>query len=68
MDWFERFDELPIEVKSILDKYSEMGNTYENCGNFVDELESVGWTCDYYLSAEPFDLRPIGEPSNYLHI
>ena len=42
-----------------------MDNTYEDCRKLVDELESVGWTCDYYLDAEPYDLRPIGEPSNY---
>jgi hypothetical protein len=32
----------------------------------VTELESVGYTCDYYLDAVPFDLRKIGEPSNYI--
>jgi hypothetical protein len=64
-DMFAHYDELPIEVQLILDKYSEMDDTYENCGNLVDDLESVGWTCDYYLDAEPFDLRLIDAPSNY---
>jgi hypothetical protein len=43
-----------------------MDETYENCYNMVTELESVGYTCDYYLDAVPFDLRKIGEPSNYI--
>ena len=56
MDMFEHYEKLPIEVQAILDKYSEMENDYENCGNLVDELELVGWTCEYGLSAEPYDL------------
>lgn len=58
-DMFEYYNELPIEVQLILDKFSPFENTYENCGNLVDELESVGWTCDYYLDAEPYGLRLI---------
>lgn len=57
MDMFEQYELLPIEVQAILDKYSEKENDYENCSNLVDELEQVGWTCDYGLDAEPFNLR-----------
>ncbi len=59
-DMFEYYDELPIEVQLILDKFSESENDYENCANLVEELEMVGWTCDYYLDAEPYGLRPLG--------
>ena len=59
IDLFEHLELLPIEVLSILEKYSELSETYENCGNMVSELEQVGYTCDYYLDAEPFDLRNI---------
>ena len=58
-DMFEFYDELPIEVKLVLDKYYDFDNTYENCANLVNDLEQVGWTCDYYLDAEPFDLRKL---------
>ena len=61
MDMFEHYEKLPIEVQAILDKYSEMENDYENCGNLVDELELVGWTCEYGLSAEPYDLRELSK-------
>jgi hypothetical protein len=66
MDLFEKYDELPLEVLAIIEKYGDMDETYENCYNMVTELESVGYTCDYYLDAVPFDLRKIGEPSNYI--
>ena len=59
IDLFEHLELLPIEVLSILDKYSELSDTYDNCRNLVYELEQVGYTCDYYLDAEPFDLRNI---------
>ena len=59
VDLFNTPEILPIEVQIILHKYYEMDDTYENCGNLVDELEQVGYTCDYYLDAEPFDLRKL---------
>lgn len=65
MDYFEHLDKCPDQVRSVLSKYSELDETYENCANLVAELELIGWTCDYYLDAVVFDLRPIGEPSNY---
>jgi len=61
MDMFERYDELPTAVQAILDKYAEMDFTYENCGNLIDELEVLGWTCDYSLDAQPYDLRKVGD-------
>jgi len=59
-DLFETPELIPSEVQAILDKYSEMDNTYTNCGDLIDELESVGYTCDYGLDAEPYGLRPMG--------
>ena len=58
-DMFEYYDELPKKVQAILDKYSEMENDYTNCDNLIDELTEIGWICDYGLSAEPYDLRPM---------
>lgn len=56
---FEHYDKLPTEVQLVLDKYFEFDYTYEQCANLVNELEEVGWTCDYYLDAEPYGLRPM---------
>lgn len=58
-DMFAYYDELPTEIKEVLDKYAEMDNTYENCGNLVEDLEELGWTCEYGLDAEPYDLRQL---------
>ena len=60
-DMFDYYDELPIDVQAILDKYSEMDNNYTNCDKLIDELVEVGWICEYGLSAEPYDLRPMNE-------
>ena len=65
-DMFECYEELPIEVQAVLDKFSECENDYENCGNLVDELETIGWTFDFYLDAEPYGLRPVGVELNEL--
>jgi hypothetical protein len=59
IDLFEHLELLPIEVLSILEKYSELDENYENCANLVYELEEVGYTCEYYLDAEPYNLRNI---------
>jgi len=57
-DLFEKdFSELPIEVQEVLSKYAYDEFDYENCGNLVDDLNRVGYTCEYGLDAEPFGLR-----------
>ena len=55
------YDELPIELQEVLNKYSDMDDTYENCANLVDDLNNIGYTCDYYLDAVPYNLRKINE-------
>lgn len=56
---FEHYQLLPEEVQVILGKYDDHDNTYANCRQLVADLETVGYTCDYDLSAEPFDLKRI---------
>ena len=58
-DLFEDYKKLPQNVKTILDKYSEMDNTYEKCKELIKELENIGYTCDYGLDASPFELKKI---------
>jgi len=59
IDLFEHYETLPEEVKAILDKYSEMDTTYENCDKLIKELEIIGYTCDYGLDASPYDLKKL---------
>ena len=59
IDYFEHPNLLPVEVQEIITKYESETQCYITCNNLIKELESVGWTCDYGLSAEPYDLKPL---------
>lgn len=52
-------EDLPQEVKDVLKKHESEENTYDACQALVDDLNTVGWTCEYYLDAEPYNLRPL---------
>lgn len=62
-DLFEKYDELPEEVQAILNSYQDQDNTYTVCEQLLKELEKVGYTFDYDLTAEPYDLRKIDSPA-----
>jgi hypothetical protein len=55
-------DILPGKLKAILDKWqqkeAESGLDYNDCKTFQEECEDIGYTFDYQLDAQPFDLRP----------
>jgi hypothetical protein len=57
-DMFEFWEELPTNVIKILEQY-QYGESYEDCQNLVNALNKIGWTCEYGLSAEPFNLRKL---------
>lgn len=63
MDLFEDYSLLPEELKTVCDKWQEKaayrGLDYNDCEIFQKECEAIGYTFDYGLDAEPFDLRPI---------
>ncbi|WP_312304111.1 hypothetical protein [Chryseobacterium sp.] len=63
MDLFEDYHLLPEELKAVCDKWQEkaehLGLDYNDCEIFQKECEAIGYTFDYGLDAEPFDLRPI---------
>ncbi|WP_292008866.1 hypothetical protein [Chryseobacterium sp.] len=63
MDLFEDYNLLPEELKTVCDKWQEKaayrGLDYNDCEIFQKECEAIGYTFDYGLDAEPFDLRPI---------
>lgn len=63
MDLFEEYDQLPEELKTVLDKWqikeASFGLDYKDCKTFQEECEAVGYTFDYQLDGQPFDLRPI---------
>ena len=59
MDLFEIYETLPMEVQEVINNFSEKDNDYENCAKLVEELNAVGYTCDYGLDASPYDLKQI---------
>lgn len=58
IDLFEQWEQLPENVIEVLGKYSFV-DTYQGCADFLKELEPLGYTFDYYLNAEPYNLRKI---------
>jgi hypothetical protein len=61
VDLFEDYEDQPKEVKAILANYEMEDNDYETLQKLKAELESIGYTMDFGLDAEPYDLRKIGE-------
>mgnify|MGYP007028079286 CR=1 FL=1 len=59
VDLFEQYDQQPPELKAICDKYADGDYTYETCEKFLAEVEVIGYTFDYDLSAEPFGLKKV---------
>jgi hypothetical protein len=59
IDLFEHPEKLPIEVQTILNKFSECEQTYETCNNLLKALKPHGYTFKYYLDAIPYDLQKV---------
>jgi hypothetical protein len=59
MDLFNHQEELPQKVKDVLKEFEDCEFTYDSCAQLVSALNEVGYTCDYYLDAEPYHLRKI---------
>lgn len=62
IDLFEHYKRMPEKIRNIIDSYSNTENfSYQVCDAMLKELEANGYTFDYGLDAEPFNLRPYGE-------
>jgi hypothetical protein len=56
-DLFETPDLIPKDVHDILATFED--NTYEECERILNKLEKIGYSFEYDLSAEPFNLRKL---------
>ena len=68
IDLFEDYENIPSNIQEILDEYSqdfEDGN-YDGLAKALEEVESQGYTFEYYLDGQAYGLRPIGVPLNEL--
>lgn len=52
-------DQLPENVQSILNSFDEDRDGYAECKRIVTELEAVGYTAEYGLDAELYNLRKL---------
>lgn len=57
IDLFEYYELLPKQVTDILDTFTV--NTYAECERVKKELNKIGYTFEYYLDAEPYNLHKI---------
>lgn len=60
-DYFTTPEQIPVEVAAILATYNEDADQYKELKRLDNKLRRIGWTFDYYLDAEPFDLRPLDQ-------
>lgn len=57
--YLKHYDDLPIEVTDVFDNEDMNDLDYTMLARMVENLEKIGWTMEYYLDAEPFNLHKI---------
>jgi hypothetical protein len=55
------FDDLPFNVRDILNHFDEEEDAYKEMSRIESELEELYWFMDYDLSGEIVELRPMTE-------
>jgi hypothetical protein len=63
VDLFEDPDSIPSNVQKILDAHEDdfMNGNYEGLKTANEKLKKIGYTFDYYLDGQAYDLRKIGQ-------
>lgn len=65
VDLFEHYQKLPPKARDIVDrymeKYEEGDYNYSDSKKFLEEMENVGYTFEYGLDNEPYDLRKMAK-------
>ena len=71
-DYFEEYDKLPDNIKDLMDTHLNDADDYDykRLQNIQKEFEKEGWTFDFGLDAEPYELKPLKKSNkqgeNYL--
>ena len=62
IDLFEDYENIPENLQNILDKHVKAfeDGDYKLLHEALKEVEAIGYTFEYYLDGEAYDLRPIG--------
>ena len=60
---FENYKKQPENLKVICKKWQmkseNQGLDYNDCKNFLNEVEKIGYTFSYGLDAEPYNLKKL---------
>jgi len=59
IDLFENIKDLPQEVREIIFQFENSKLSYEDCKILVHELEIHGYTCEYGLDFQPYNLQKL---------
>ena len=55
----EQYDNLPKEIKNIVDSWNDNKELYSECKRIQKELKQKGWTCDYGLDGMVYDVKQL---------
>jgi hypothetical protein len=58
MDLLENFEALPIEVQNLINSFGD-DFTYDKCDSLLIALSPLGYTFEYGLDAQPYNLTKI---------
>lgn len=58
IDLFDQYESLPMKVRRVIEKAGDV-QTYDQCSKLVKALNKVGYTCECYLDAMPFNLKKL---------
>lgn len=67
IDLFEDYENIPDNVQAILEKHEddfETGN-YKGLEKALKEMNKIGYTFDYYLDGQAYNLRPMGSKGKH---
>lgn len=61
IDLFDHYSRIPKKIRYIIETYTDASEfSYDDCKAMLKELEENGYTFDYGLDAQPYNLRPNG--------
>ena len=55
------YDTLPQHIKDIVDSWDDNKDLYQECSRIKCELEINGYTCDYGLDGQVYDIKPLNK-------
>ena len=55
----KKYDALPENIKEILGSYNDNKNVYKECERIINKLEKNGYTADYDLSGDLFNIEKL---------